>query len=249
MTRAQSEVIGFVLVFSLIVASTGIVYVAGFGALQDARTAEQLNNVERAFEILDDNNRDLARRGAPTRATEIDLAGGGLRLGDSVDITVTATNASNASDTVTVSRSSRPVVYEKADRQVVYAYGATFRQNGENAAMVGEPGWVVDERRSLITLVTAQAGEGQTSVGGQTTVLVRTQADSRGTTSRSLASGTSTEISVTVESPRAAAWGRFLERRGFTAVDPDASDDKVEYETTTDGVVIQVTTTSVEFDL
>lgn len=249
MTRAQSEVIGFVLVFSLIVASTGIVYVAGFGALQDARTAEQLNNVERAFEILDDNNRDLAQRGAPTRATEIDLAGGGLRLGDPVNLTVTATNTSNVSDSVTVSTSSRPIVYEKADQQVVYAYGATLRQNGDDSVVVEEPGWVVGEQRSLLPLVIAQPAEGRTDVGGQTTVLVRTRTDSQGIRTSTLDSSASTELTVTVESTRAAAWGQFLERRGFTAVDADASDDEVTYRTTTDGLVIQLTTTSVQFDL
>ena len=248
MNRAQSEVIGFVLVFSLIVASTGIVYVVGLSSLQDARTAEQLNNVERAFDILDDNMRDLSRRGAPTRSTEIDLAGGALRLGDPVTVTVEAENTTSG-DTTTITTTSRPIVYEKDDRQVVYVYGATLRQNGDDSVMVTEPSWLVGERRTLVPLLVTQAAEGRTAVGGQTTVLLRARADSRGVRSSTVESGASTELTVTVESPRAEAWGRFAERRGFTAVDADASDGEVTYRTTTDGVVIQLTTTSVNFDL
>lgn len=249
MTRAQSEVIGFVLVFSLIVASTGIVYVTGFGALQDARTAEQLNNVERAFEILDDNTRDLSQRSAPTRATEIDLAGGSLRLGEPVTLNITTTNMSNVSDTTTINATTRPIVYEKADQQVVYAYGATLRQNGNDSAMVADPEWVVDTERSFITLVTTRAAGGRTDVGGQTTVLVRTRADSRGISVSTLDSNASTNVTVTVESSRAGAWGQYFERRGFNDIDDNGSDGDVTYNTTTDGVVIQLTTTSVEFDL
>lgn len=246
--RAQSEVIGFVLVFSLIVASTGIVYVTGFSALEDSRTAEQLNNVERAFDILDDNMRDLSRRGAPTRSTEVDLAGGALRLGESVNLTVEAENVTSG-DTTTITTSSRPIVYEKDDRQVVYVYGATLRQNGDDSVMVADPEWVVGERRSLFPLLVTQAAAGRTAVGGQTTVLVRARADSRGIRSSTLASDSSTELTVTVESQRAEAWGQFFERRGFTAVDGDPADGDVTYRTTTDGAVIQLTTTAVNFDL
>jgi hypothetical protein len=247
--RAQSEVIGFVLVFSLIVASTGIVYVTGFSALEDSRTAEQLDNVERAFDILDDNTRDLSHRDAPTRATEIDLAGGGLRLGDPVNVTVTATNASNASDTVTVSTTTRPIVYEKDDRQVVYVYGATVRSDGDASVMVADPDWVFGGERSLLPLLVTQAADGRTAVGGETTVLLRVRADSRGVLTKTLDSGATTELEITIESPRADAWAQYAERRGLTPVDPDPSDDEVTYRTTTDGVVIQLTTTSVEVDL
>ncbi|MFC7136780.1 hypothetical protein ACFQRB_10335 [Halobaculum litoreum] len=75
MTRAQSDAIGFVLVFSLIVLTVGTVYAAGYPALQDLRSDEQLENMERAFEVLDDNVDDMAREGAPSRATEIKLNG------------------------------------------------------------------------------------------------------------------------------------------------------------------------------
>ncbi len=247
--RGQSEVIGFVFVFSLIVASTGIVYVAGFSTLEDSRTAEQLNNVERAFEVLDDNMQDLSRREAPTRATEIDLAGGGMRLGDPVTVTVNATNASNSSDYLNVSATTRPIVYEKDDRQVVYAYGATLRQNGEASAMVADPDWVVSDQRSLLPLIVMRPADDRTAVGGQTTVLVRTQADSRGFASSTVESSASTNLTVTIESPRAEAWGRFAERSGFTVVGDDGSDGDVTFNATSDTVVIQLTTTAVNFDL
>jgi len=53
--RAVSDVVGYVLVFSLVSLTVGVVSVAGVGALQDARDVEQANNAERAFDVLGDN--------------------------------------------------------------------------------------------------------------------------------------------------------------------------------------------------
>lgn len=247
--RGQSEVVGFILVFSLVVASTGIVYAVGFSSLEDARTAEQLNNVERAFDILDDNMEDLSTRGAPTRSTEIDLTGGALRLGEPVTINVTATNTSNSLDNATTSTTSRPVVYEKDDRKVVYAYGAILRQNRDASVMVADPDWVAGDRRAIYPLLVIPPTGERGSVGGETTVLVRAQADSRGIESRTVDSSATTNVTVTVESPRAGAWKQFFEERGLEAVDGNASDGNVTYYQESDSVVIQTTTTSVEFDL
>ena len=55
MDRAVSDVLGYVLIFSLITSSVGVVYVAGYGSLDSLRNAERFNNAERAFDVLDSN--------------------------------------------------------------------------------------------------------------------------------------------------------------------------------------------------
>lgn len=247
--RAQSEVLGFILVFSVIVASTGIVYTVGFSALEDARTAEQLNNMERAYDILDDNVRDVSQRGAPARATELDLGGGGLRLGEEVNITVTATNTTNASDSISISRTTRPLVYTLDDRSVVYASGATIRENRDGSVITSEPEWVFGGQRAILGLVTARAGGEREAIGGQTSVLVRTQALNRGTDTFTTGSGSKANVTIRVESPRAEAWGQYFERQGLDPVDGDPTDGDVSYEFETETAYLQFTTTTVEFEL
>ncbi|MFC6988243.1 hypothetical protein ACFQJD_05030 [Haloplanus sp. GCM10025708] len=114
--RAVSDVVGFVLVFSLIITSVGVVTVFGISTLEDARTDERINNAERAFDVLADNFDDIARGGAPSRATEIKLAETSLTLAETVDLSV---NASDEADPYP--SEFRPIVFSAgSETDIVY---------------------------------------------------------------------------------------------------------------------------------
>ena len=68
--RGVSEVISFVLVFSLIAATVALVYVSGIGGLESTRSSQRVTNAERAFDVLHDNIANIHRRCTPSRATE-----------------------------------------------------------------------------------------------------------------------------------------------------------------------------------
>ncbi|WP_236995975.1 DUF7289 family protein [Natronorubrum daqingense] len=55
--------LGFILVFSIIFLSVGLLYTVGFQAMNDYQETEQLNNAERAMESLTDNFNDVLRYG------------------------------------------------------------------------------------------------------------------------------------------------------------------------------------------
>lgn len=246
--RAQSEIVGFVLIFALIVSTTGVVYVAGFSSLENARTAEELNNVERAFDVLDDNMRDVSRRAAPSRATELSLGNGGIELAASTNITVRATNTSDPLDNRTVTIETRPILYRLDDTSIAYTSGATIRRDRGDATMISEPRWTVSDERTVIPLQGVSQSGTTGSLSGDTTILVRTQRDSRSVPVRFVPTGARTKVTVTITSPRADAWKRFLERKGFTAVDAagaDPTDGVIAYEIETDELYVQQTTVSV----
>ena len=92
--RGASETIGFVLVFSLIVLTVGVVLTVGYTGLQDARDAERVNNAERAFDVLADNIEDITDRGAPSRGTEIRLAEAAIGPGAPTHINISGFNTS-----------------------------------------------------------------------------------------------------------------------------------------------------------
>lgn len=225
MTRAQSETIGFVLVFALIVTSTGIVYAAGFSTLGDARTAEELRNMERAFDVLSDNIDDVARRSAPSRSTEIRLGSGDLSFGEPVNVSV---SANGSTDNFT----RQPLVYRLDDSAVVYSMGAVIRTDRGGSAMRSDPGWVVDDRRVVLTWIDVRQSGDSVAVGGDTTALVRVQSGSVPNV-RSITSDTDFTVTVTVESPRADAWRRHFLERGFGSCTP-VSDGEVSCSITTD---------------
>lgn len=246
MTRAQSNTLGFVLVFGLIALTTGAAFVGGFGALEDGQTAERINNMERAFEVLDGNVEDLTRRGAPSRATEIKLSGGTLELAGRTSISMTVTNTENASQNASFSTTTVPIAYRDDGTTITYAAGAIIRSDDGNAVMRSEPNWLIDDERMLVPFVVTYASGPTSSVGGTTTVLVVTDRETA-TLDGAFTTPNGTEsarVNVTVESSNAEAWSRFLESKGPVDVpDEDPSDGDVTYTFLTERVYVT------EFDI
>lgn len=246
MTRAQSDTIGFVLVFAIIVLTVGTVYATGFGALQDLRSDEQLNNMERAFDVLADNVDEMARDGAPSRATEIKLSGGTIAVDETASVTVRAVNTTNSADNVTVSATTRPITYSRGNTAVALSFGAVLREDGDATAMRSRPGWVVDDDHALIPLVvTTRTGE-RTALGGRSTMLIDGSVSARRTAAAFEPTGADARVNVTVASSRAAAWKRYFRAAGMTAVDGDASDGEITYQFVVDRLVVTRTTIAVE---
>ena len=228
--RGVSDVIGFVLIFSLITSTVALVYVFGFTGLQDARDDERIENAERVFDILADNVEDLHRRGAPSRATEIKLADASLGYGSGTSLTVQVTNLD--SWTPTYSTNLDPIVYQPTDSPVrlVYDNGAVFRERrGVGGIVLRRPGSVFREsdgtRTAVIPFVqTRQTGSAGT--GGSSTVRIRTEkagSDVLGvhttpTNATSDPDGDGTdeyEVTYRIETTptRATLWEEHLERR------------------------------------
>lgn len=170
--RAVSEVISFTLVFSLIAVTVGVVYVGGIGNLEDVRNDEQVDNAERAFDVLDDNLADIARHGAPNRGTELKLAGAQLSYGSVTELNVTT--ASGGSDEP-YAVGLRPIVYEsETGTRLIYEAGAIVREERGGGVVTSDPPILFGQDQTLIQYVqTRKIGESPASVGGQQTVLIR----------------------------------------------------------------------------
>jgi len=221
--RGASEVIGFVLIVSLVLLTTSVVFVSGFNGLEDTRDAERVENAERAFDVLDDNMGDIAYRNAPARATEIKLADANLALTANTQITIEAQD-SGGLVLSTTTREVRPIVFTAANEQskVVYEAGAVFRQSRGGAVMNSEPGLVFDQDRTVLTVLETSS-DSRTAVGGSSTVLVRGSKDVSATddpertqllyteddTGASVLDTVVIEITTTPE--RTEAWANYVE--------------------------------------
>lgn len=200
--RAQSETLGFVLVFALMVASIGIVYTAGFAGLQDARDVERVNNAERAFEVLADNLEDITQRGAPSRATEIKISDARLYVDDPIEIRVDV-----PADEFNTTHSVRPIVFDAdTGENVVYEQGAALRTRGDNGTVFHESILLLNDSQTSITVVqTRLSGNG--GVGGSDTVLVRAD---HSQTVLEYKNDTRNLVWFNVTSPRAGVWRQHL---------------------------------------
>lgn len=237
--RAVSETIGFVLVFSLVVVSVGTVYAIGYTGLEEARDGERVDNAERAFEVFAYNVEDLTHRGAHSRATEIRLAEADLRAGDPVHVNVSGYRVDDESSPAerfyTGNVSLTPLVYQaggSTDR-IRYVGGAVLRGR-ETMTFVEEPNFVVDDDRLLVPLVQTSVS-GPRSIGGSTTVLVRTE---RSLSDVVVAERDYDAVTIRLHTPHTRPWQRYFEAEGLRCSTPD--DDTLECTATDVGRVYVV---------
>ena len=173
--RGVSETIGFVLVFALITTTIAVTFTVGLGGLEDAQLAERDTNVERAFDVLQDNLNDIARDGVPSRSTEIGLGGGRLAFEDRTQVTI---NSTAWTDSYT--RNTSAIVYRGADdTRIVYENGAVFRTQKEGGVMLSEPDLLVGDT-VVYSLIGVSAADSRRTVGGDRTVLPVRPRSSRG---------------------------------------------------------------------
>jgi len=214
--RAVSEVISYVLVFGLIVSAVGIVSISGLASLQETRDAEQIQNAERAFDVLADNVADIHKRGAPSRATEISLGKNQLYTDENITVRVEIDNDGDSAFEFEDSWEIRPIVYSGTqERRLVYEAGAVFRTNRDSGILIREPPFVVENDRILLPVIGLNRPSAQ-SLGGST-VLVRTKEQERTTGLANPENTTSVDqLNVTIEnSNQQAQWSSYLEDAGF----------------------------------
>ena len=217
--RSVSEVLGYIIIFGLVITAVGFVTLLGMPALEGVQDAEQASNAERAFDVASENMAAIYERDAPSRATEIDLGGSEIYYGDPIVMNVTIDGESNVTEI-------RPIELRVGDRAtLVYEGGAVFRQEGEGGVMLREPPLLLSSDRVHVPVIktTAPAVE----AAGGTTILLRGKSTDRAV----LASETEDvdEVTITIESPRYEQWYWYLDdKSAVDCDDPDHDDEQVE---------------------
>lgn len=201
MNRGVSDVLGYVLIFSLILGSVALVSAAGYSSLDSVRATERFGNARQVFEVLDSNVDDLLDSGASSRGTEIRLADATIDFGDPVRFNVSVEGYGYNRTIVD------PLVYsQSADRQIVYSGGATILSDRGYTRLTDGAPFRLDNR-TMLTLVQTRARD--SGISGSGRVLVRT---TRATQSvHSYRGDGPYTVTLNVTSDRAAAWARWLD--------------------------------------
>ena len=216
-TRGVSEVVGFILVFSLVLGTITLVYASGISGLDNTRDAERITNAERAFDVLANNFQQMARGEAPNRATEMKLAEAQLSTSTEREMNISADGVDPA-----VANSSTIRYNPGTDTSIVYENGAVIRVDNGNAIMLEEPDFLFDNGTVVVRYIELKGG-GQSIGGTSTTVLVRAER----TTSEVLVnreSSTGIEIKMQTHEDRAGVWEEYYEEQ-IAAADSSWSGD------------------------
>ena len=218
--RAVSETLGYILVFSLVISTIGTVMIFGFSGLEDRQSVEQVNNVERAFDVLADNFDDMRRYEDPSRATEIRLAGGTLSLGEKVNITV-GQGSNGVIDGNQTRVRLEPLIYESDGGIVVYEAGMVFRSDSERSLSRTETPIVLGESAAVVPITKTEPDGETTGITSEQTILVEgTRTEPESIDSRTIEAD-GEELWIEIDSPRADAWERQLTNDGFEEVSRD----------------------------
>lgn len=210
--RALSDVVGYILVFSLIFLTVGFVSISGLPTLDTARESEQVQNAERAFDILDNNLEEIYKHGAPSRATEISADVGAVELREPVIMNVSVIEAGSGNVTYADAEITPIAFTGIGETEYVYSAGAVFRQQSGSSFMLSDPPFEFDGERGFVTVVRTFS-KNRTSVSGGT-VLVRASSASRSVevADTSLQETAYREMWINVtDSPRQDSWEEYLE--------------------------------------
>lgn len=240
--------LGYALVFAAVVASVSLIFTLGVGTLRDLQHGEQMENTERAFDVLATNLADVHREGAPSRATELKTAGGQYGPGEDLTMVVNVTDPGTGTTTSTVVAAT-PVSYSNRETEIVYTTGGVVRADRGAGLFVRDPPFRFSEERVVIPFVSTYVRTNTTTIGGEGTVLV--VGFDRGSSLLATADRTPSQqvtVEMTVTSPRYRAWDRYLEREGLTRQSIDAGSETVTYEYTTDTAFLRRTTVAVDLE-
>jgi len=219
MSGGVSNVVGYVLVFSLVTMTIGTVFAVGITGLEDRQEAERVANVERAFDVFDDNLRDVQRYGDPSRSTEIRLSGGTLSVAET-----TTVELRNASDGVVRGFEFRSLTYANGDTTIAYEGGAWFRSDGGGAAMRSEPRFVAADGRTTLPIVRLYP-LGPDTIERDGTVQVAVDRTSRPELVQVAdADADDGPFDLRIESAYATAWRRYFEQTHGFSVNESATD-------------------------
>lgn len=220
--RGASEVLGYVLVISLVTMTISVVLVLGLGGLESSQEAERVNNMERAFDVLAHNVEEATQRGAPSRATEIRLADGSIEYDEPVIMNVTQDGDLIAN----ISIATEPLVYESGtDTQIIYEAGAVIRAENNHSVMIRGPPFIIESDHVLINGIRTRPLSGSpTAIDRSGTALIRK--DYLGSSVGTAEGGV---INVSVTTPRPDAWERYFEDQELGEV-VLVEDDEVVYQ-------------------
>jgi len=211
--RAVSDVIGFILVFSLVASTVAIVSIAGVDTLEDVRYDEQINNAERAFDVFADNLNDIHREGAPSRATEINLQDAQLNTVGVANINVSARSGSGRNFSINVT--SRVVRWRSVRDEgttIDYTFGGVLRSQRNGGLFIEHPPMDFDPNQTYIPIVRTIARPPE-AFGGNT-ARVRGVRGTPNIIHRGDASVyDSGSIWVNVTTQNNGTWERYLDRR------------------------------------
>ena len=247
--RAVSEVLGFAMVFFVVIAAVGVLYLTGFGAMADYQEAERSANVDFAMDALAENFNDVLKSdGVFQRSGEINPRGGLIDSTENgpieeiwIDDEEVLEDHLNQSgqDGIGAFR------YTDDDATSVYQGGGVFKSGPGGEVVIREPPVrCLEDETAVISIATVYGTDGTISADGNREI----SAEMRGTTTVEM--GSEIVIRLNDQADFFDAWETALENRGFTEENGGWSCGEFDESSENDekNIVLRLTTLEISYD-
>lgn len=244
--RAQSQQIGFILMFAILIGGTTGATVVGVGLLGDIDDQGAFQQAQSELSSVQSQHYELAS-GVPYRSESMELSSGTLGYGD--DITVQY-EISTPSTTETESFDTREVTYSANDERLIYVGGAIFREDTDagTALMRVEPSVGSSDSGEVILPylnVTRVGGVTEYAPGGEGSSSVYLTSFNYNRETRAFAptdaDGNAQDVTVTttIQSERWRQWERyFRDSQNYQNVRTEPSNNIVRADTVSEQVIV-----------
>ncbi|MCU4799006.1 hypothetical protein OB920_01270 [Halobacteria archaeon HArc-gm2] len=138
-SRGVSDLVAFVLTFSIIITAVGVVSIGGLGSLEDYRDGARAESAEVAMTGFDSSMEDIRVDGVPQRSHQLQLNGDQLERHSSViEITISGTPRGPPPLSITVDVGAF-VRQTGRDTEIAYESGAVYRSQDRGQTVVSKP--------------------------------------------------------------------------------------------------------------
>lgn len=245
--RGQSELVGFVLIFGIVVLTVALVSATGFVGLNNAQDYQRTTNAEGAFTALAGSLDEVVRGDAPSRTTAIGISDASLSLDENSSSVAVAVDGAQVD--LEAGNETGSIVYDSgSDTTITYRSGALLRRDGERSVMFREPDFVITDEEVILPL-TDLSSERTSEVAGTADVEVYARHD--GTAVVADTEPVADNVTITLGTPHVDAWTRYFEQfegdGPVTDVTPAPDGNSVEVKIQTDRLSVVVDRVSVRF--
>jgi len=206
---AVSEVMGYIVMFGVVIISISAIYVMGYPILQSNMDSSIFESSEQNFIVLQSNMKMVAYDHVPVKNMKMKLYSSSLATTNELQISIQYDN------TVVYSNSSLSgIEYNKDDNMILYENGAVFKgYHPRGAVMVSEPRIYSSTMDGVnITTIGLIMVNGNSGISGKGIATLNMQHN----TSSLIKTDDTVNVTLSMNSRFAPLWKEYFEDIGFT---------------------------------
>lgn len=206
--KGVSEVVGYLLVFSIVVTIVSVIYASGMPVVEQTKESSALKSMETVFLTVQSGIKKVALAQSPVRTIKLNLVTGSLSASEHAgDITI-STNLSPPIPPISFGN----IEYTLGTRKLVYENGAVIESTSGGSIIVSEPPiFFTNNSGNAHVFVSVINVSGTFSAGGGVAEMQMRQSDQNNDTKVIYDGSEAVDyVHISINSAYALAWSLFL---------------------------------------